>query len=100
MDLVRTNPPHTVVIDMSAVIMMDMDGDAMLAKLATELRKKDVRILLVNVGTDNLELMRKTGTLEAIGSQQVYRTVRAAVAAALDRAGADGPKPREDSSHS
>ena len=94
MDLVRTNPPHTVVIDMSAVIMMDMDGDAMLAKLATELRKKDVRILLVNVGSDNLELMRKTGTLEAIGSQQVYRTVRAAVTAALDRAGADEPTAR------
>ena len=85
MDLVRTNQPHTVVIDMSAVIMMDMDGDAMLAKLATELRKKDVRILLVNVGSDNLELMRKTGTLEAIGSQQVYRTVRAAVTAAQAR---------------
>ncbi len=99
MDLVRTNAPHTVVIDMSAVIMMDMDGDAMLAKLATELHRNDVRILLVNVGTDNLELMRKTGTLETIGSRQVYRTVRAAVTAAQEQAAVNEPAAHEDTGH-
>lgn len=73
-------------IDMSAVIMIDMDGDLMLAKLSKELRSKGVRILLVNVGADNLELLRRTGTLEQIGPQNIYRTVRAAVVAAREDA--------------
>jgi anti-anti-sigma factor len=79
MDLVRENQPKTVVIDMSAVIMIDMDGDRTLSKLSKELSQKNVQFLLVNVGTANLELMRKTGTLQEIGLQNVYRTVRSAV---------------------
>jgi len=79
MDLVRKNQPKTVVIDMSAVIMIDMDGDRTLSKLSKELSQKNVQFLLVNVGTANLELMSKTGTLQEIGSQNVYRTVRSAV---------------------
>jgi len=85
--LARENQPKTLVIDMSAVIMMDMDGDKILDKIYRELHKKNVQLLLVNVGRDNLELMRKTGTLEKIGSQNVYKTVRAAVAAAQKAAG-------------
>ena len=80
MHLVQENQPKTLVIDMSAVIMMDIDGDKILTKLSRELRKKNVQVLLVNIGSENLELMRKTGTLEEIGSQNIYRTVRAAVA--------------------
>jgi sulfate permease, SulP family len=80
MNLVKENQPKTMVIDMSAVIMMDLDGDKTLAKLSGELRKKNIQLLLVNAGSDNLELMRKTGTLEEIGSQNIYTTVRAAVA--------------------
>ena len=87
MDLVKENQPKTMVIDMSAVIMMDIDGDKTLAKLSGELRKKNIQLLLVNVGSDNLELMRKTGTLEEIGSQNIYRTVRAAVANAQKASG-------------
>jgi SulP family sulfate permease len=82
MDLVRANQPHTVVIDMEAVPMIDMDGDLMLAKLSKELKAKDVRILLVGLDEGVLKLLRSTGTLELIGPQNVYRTVRAAVAAA------------------
>ena len=85
--LVQENQPKTLVIDLSAVIMMDMDGDKILDKIYRELHKKNVQLLLVNVGRDNLELMRKTGTLEKIGSQNVYKTVRAAVAAAQKAAG-------------
>ena len=86
MDMVRANGPHTVVIDMGAVIMMDMDGDRMLAKLSRELHGKDVQVLLVNIDTDNQALMRKTGTLELIGPQNIYRTVRAAVDVAREGA--------------
>jgi SulP family sulfate permease len=91
MDLAKTNQPKTIVIDMSAVVMMDMDGDKILNKLSRDLRKKGVQVLLVNVGKDNLELMSKTGTLEAIGSQNIYRTVRAAVSGAQNAVPAPQP---------
>jgi SulP family sulfate permease len=87
MEMVAEDRPHSVVIDLSAVIMMDMDGDKILTKLTRELGKKNVQVLLVNVGSDNLELMRKTGTLEEIGSENIYRTARAAVSAARKAAG-------------
>ena len=93
-EFVRTQQPHTVVIDMRAVIMMDMDGDRMLSKLATELQGKDVKILLVNPGADNLNLMRQTGTLDEIGPENVHRTVRGAVAAAKDDRNRASPGPR------
>jgi MFS superfamily sulfate permease-like transporter len=87
MDLVEEFQPNTVVIDLGAVIMMDMDGDRILAKLSRELRKKNVGLLLVRVGTLNLELLRKTGTLREIGSGNIYKTVAAAVSAAQRTAG-------------
>ncbi len=80
LDLVEINQPYSVVIDMGAVMMLDMDGDKILARLARELRLKNIRLLLVRVGRDKHELMRKTGTLEVIGSQNIYETTRAAVA--------------------
>jgi MFS superfamily sulfate permease-like transporter len=80
MDFVKEHQPQTVVIDLSAVIMMDMDGDKILSKLARELHRKDIQVLLVNVGSENLKLLRKTGTLQEIGEENIYRTVRAAVA--------------------
>jgi MFS superfamily sulfate permease-like transporter len=90
MDMVREYRPHTTVIIMRAVTMIDLDGDQALAKLVTELRRRDVRVLLAVVGNDELELMGKTGTLETIGSQNIYRTVHAAVAAAQQGRGSEG----------
>ena len=66
-------------IDLGAVNMMDMDGDKILAKLSGELRKKNIQVLLVRVGRHNLELLQKTGTLDQIGSENIYETARAAV---------------------
>ncbi len=80
MDLVESNQPFAVVIDLGAVMMLDMDGDKILAKLSGELHKKNIMLLLVRVGREKHELMRKTGTLEKIGSQNLYETTRAAVA--------------------
>ena len=88
MDMVGQQQPHTVVIDLSAVMMLDLDGDNTLAKLSGELHRKNIQVLLVRVGSDNLELMRKTGTLEIVGSQNIYKTMHAAVAAA-EKAGGE-----------
>ena len=87
MDFIKENQPQTFVLDLSAVIMMDMDGNRILLKLAKELHRKSRQVLLVNVGTDNRKLMRKTGTLEEIGEDNIYRTVRAAVADTQKSAG-------------
>ena len=35
---------------------------------------------MVNVGSENLELLQKTGTQEKIGAENFYQTVRGAVA--------------------
>jgi high affinity sulfate transporter 1 len=86
MDLVKNHQPETVVIDMSAVTLMDLDGDKVLNKLAEKLHKKKIRLLLVHVGSDNIELMRKTGTLEEIGAQNIYKTLHSAVSAARESA--------------
>jgi len=77
--LVENSQPRAVVIDLGAVMMLDMDGDKILSKLSKELRKKNIRLLLVKVGRDKLELMRKTGTLKEIGPENIYETTRAAV---------------------
>ena len=87
MSLVNSNQPYAVVIDLGTVMMLDMDGDKILAKLSKELHQKNIRLLLVRVGRDKLELMRKTGTLEAIGSENIYETTRAAVADAQKTGG-------------
>ncbi len=79
--MVREYAPHTLVIDLAAVNLIDMDGDRALAKLVDELRRKDIRVFLASASNDQVELMRRTGTLEMIGSEHLYRKVRQAVAA-------------------
>ena len=83
MDLVAKEEPHSVVIDLGAVNMMDLDGDRTLFKLCQDLHKKQIMVFLVRVGRHNLDLMGKTGTLAEIGAGNIYETVRAAVSAAL-----------------
>jgi MFS superfamily sulfate permease-like transporter len=78
------------VIIVRAVTMLDLDGDQALARLVTELQRKDVRVLLAVASSDELELMRRTGTLETIGSQNIHQTVHAAVAAARQGRGSEG----------
>jgi STAS domain len=51
--------------------MMDMDGVKALDKFVEKLRRKEVSVLLVNVGHDNKKLMRGTGTLEDIGGNNI-----------------------------
>jgi high affinity sulfate transporter 1 len=81
-ELVRSDHPHTVVLDLSAVTMMDMDGVRALSQLARDLHAKSSEMLMVKVGTDHVELLRKTGALDEIGTASVHRTLHEAVASA------------------
>jgi SulP family sulfate permease len=89
-EMVEKDRPHSVVIDLGSVNMMDMDGDKIFSKLTRELHRKNIQVLLVRVGRHNLGLLRKTGTLEEIGSENIYETVRAAVSA-VQKAGGEPP---------
>jgi MFS superfamily sulfate permease-like transporter len=82
LQLVKSNQPRVVILDLTATNMIDMDGERTLAQLARELGEKHIRVLLVKVGTDSIELLRSTGTLDHIGAENLHRTVHEAVASA------------------
>jgi sulfate permease, SulP family len=82
LQFVKATHPHSVVVDLTAVATMDMDGMRALWQLAQDLRSRNIRVLLVNVGKEHIELMRRTGTLDELGADNIHRTVREAVACA------------------
>jgi high affinity sulfate transporter 1 len=71
---------RTVVVDADSVSQTDTDGADILAQMAVELRSRNIDLLLVRVHADVLGLWRRAGTIDAIGANRVYRTVRQAVA--------------------
>jgi MFS superfamily sulfate permease-like transporter len=73
---------------------MDMDGVRTVMQLTRELRDQDIRVRLVNVGREHVELMRRTGALDELGADKIHRTVRSAVADAQAAAGAEVWQPR------
>jgi SulP family sulfate permease len=78
--LVKATHPHSVVVDLTAVATLDMDGMRALLQLSRELRDQNIRLRLVNVGKDHIGLMRRTDTLDEFGTDNIHRTVRDAVA--------------------
>jgi sulfate permease, SulP family len=93
MQQVGSEHPYAVVVDFSAVTIMDMDGVRALSQLIEQLRGKHVRVLLVNVGREHIDLMRRTGTLDELGDGHIHRTVRSAVAHAQAAAGTEVGQP-------
>ena len=80
--LVKATHPESVVVDLSAVVAMDMDGMRAVLQLAQELRGRNIRVFLVNVAKEHIELMRRTHMLDEIGADDIHRTIREAVACA------------------
>jgi MFS superfamily sulfate permease-like transporter len=80
--MVADQAPHTVVIDLGSATQMDMDGAEVLAKLHEELERRDIKVVLARVRNQEMDLLRKVGTEAAVGKENFYVTVRAAVAAA------------------
>jgi sulfate permease, SulP family len=72
---------RAVVLDLESAATIDLDGADVLTLIDLELGRKQVEVLLARVGGDHIELLRRAGTLEAIGEGNVYPTVGAAVAA-------------------
>ena len=78
-NLVSAHHATTVVVDLEATPAVDLDGADMLTKMHRQLAETGVRLLLTHADVAELEMLRRAGTLEAIGEENVYETVRAAV---------------------
>jgi sulfate permease, SulP family len=78
--LVKETHPRFVVVDLTVVATLDMDGIRALLQLADDLRGRNVTMLLVHVDAEHLELMRRTGALDELGADNIHSTVRSAVA--------------------
>jgi len=80
--LVRKYKPHTVVVDLDAATMIDMDGIEILVKIFEELERQDIKLLLARMDPGYIVLFEKMGALDVIGKEKFFETVRAAVEAA------------------
>ena len=86
--MARESEVSVVVLDLGTTPDIDIDGADTLTKVASLLTAKGTRLLLARVEGERLDLLRRAGTLDAVGEDGVFVTVRAAVAAA-DAATAD-----------
>lgn len=96
-------PVEAVVVDADAISQTDTDGADIVALIAGELRSQGITLALARLEPAILELWTRAGAIDAVGSDHVYPTVRAAVNA-LSGEGApsmssspsssSGPQPR------
>jgi SulP family sulfate permease len=86
LQLAEAHGATAVVVDLEATAEIDLDGADMLTKVHRELAGRGVRLLLTHADTAELDLLRRAGTLEAVGEENVFATVRTAVAAATEDA--------------
>jgi SulP family sulfate permease len=82
LDLVSANDATTVVVDLESTPVIDLDGADMLTKVHGQLADRGVRLVLTHADAVELDMMRRAGTMDAIGEANLFETVRAAVAAA------------------
>ena len=75
----------TVVVDLESTPAIDLDGADTLTKVQGQLAESGVRLMLTHADSIELDLLRRAGTLEAAGEENVFETVRAAVAAATQQ---------------
>ena len=79
--MVGESDPSVVVLDLGTTSDIDIDGADTLTKIAEQLRSRGIRLLLARVDGERLDLLRRAGTLKAIGDENLFVTVRDAVSA-------------------
>jgi high affinity sulfate transporter 1 len=85
LQLLAGSDASTVVVDLEATPEIDLDAADMLTKVHGQLADRGVRLLLTHADTTELDMLRRAGTLDAIGEENIFETVRAAVAAVVPR---------------
>jgi sulfate permease, SulP family len=89
--MARESGASVVVLDLGTTPEIDIDGADTLTKVAGQLRSNGVRLLLARVDGERLDLLRRAGTLKAIGDENLFVTVRDAVSATPRRSDGDTP---------
>jgi sulfate permease, SulP family len=77
--MVAQQDTRAVVLDLESAATIDLDGADVLTQIDHELGRRNVDVVLARVPRAHVELLRRAGTLEAIGEGNVYPTVGAAV---------------------
>lgn len=78
---------HCLVVDLGPSTFIDLDGADILTKVAEELGRRGVAVVLARVDDDRLDLLEQAGTVATIGGRdRIFPSVREAVAAQAGRA--------------
>jgi high affinity sulfate transporter 1 len=93
LELAKASGATTVVFDLEATAAIDVDGADMLTKVHGQLADRGVRLMLAHGDTEDIGLLGRAGTLNVLGEQNVFVTVRAAVAEATQTRPAEGEVP-------
>ncbi len=72
-------PPHGVLIDLAATADLDVTTTDMLFDLVRELRVRSVEVMLAQVKGTVRDRLRKTGLMDEIGEDRVFRSIPGAV---------------------
>jgi SulP family sulfate permease len=81
LELASADDTSTVVLDLEATADIDLDGADMLTKVNGQLAERGIRLMLTHADLVELDMLRRAGTIDAIGEGNIFETVRAAVAA-------------------
>ncbi len=88
---VAATHPKAVVLDIGASADLDISTADMLQELATTLQEEKVDLLLAQVRGSVRDRLRKTGTINVIGEDHIYRSLDSAVQDFLSRQSAAEP---------
>jgi high affinity sulfate transporter 1 len=77
------SPVRAVLVDAGAISHIDTTGTDMLTDFVSELAESDMELLLARVKGPTRDILRRSGLEDTLGSDHLYLTVRAAVAAFL-----------------
>ena len=80
-DLLRTTDPspRAVLIDLQATARLDIDSLEMLTELLTELKAKDIELLLASVRAPVRDMLQRSGLADTIGKQHIFLSVEEGV---------------------
>jgi len=78
-------PPSVLILDIAATADLDVTSSDMLGQLVTDLADRSVVLALVQIKGPVRDRFRKTGLMERIGEDRLYRSMAEAVAAEQHR---------------
>lgn len=91
----RAEPPHTVVLDATAVNDLDSSGDTAFREIYRDLNRSGIALYIAGVKGPVRDVLKRSGLYDQIGAQQFFYTVDAAVKRVTTRIalrGSDQPK--------